>query len=42
MRILVKLFTAEGGYYHKFLLGSRKIFFLSPGMKLVIKATSYC
>ncbi len=48
MRIPVEQFTAEGGYYLKFLSDRRKTFFLSlgcrhsPGMKPATKAKSCC
>lgn len=48
MRIPVEQFTAEGGYYLKFLSDRRKTFFLSlgcrlsPGMKPATGATSCC
>lgn len=48
MRIPVEQFTAEGGYYLKFLSDRRKTFFSrwdcrhSPGMKPATKAKSCC
>ena len=42
MRIPVEQFTAESGYYLKFLSDRRKTFFLSPGMKPATGATSCC